>query len=180
MKAVERSFKELTSFFQGIGAADLDHTETTYLAHAIRVYQDLKKWGCNEEVCRAGMFHSIYGTEKFQRFTFPLERRGEIRELIGERAEWLTYLYCAVLRASIDPNLEREEGPFVIEDRIEGKEVELTREDFDALVRVHLCDWLEQVSRSEEWTYRRDAYRKMAEWMGGEGLKSFEEVYSGK
>ena len=96
MKAVERSFKELTSFFQGIGAADLDHTETTYLAHAIRVYQDLKKWGCNEEVCRAGMFHSIYGTEKFQRFTFPLERRGEIRELIG--ADSLGYLSLNGLR----------------------------------------------------------------------------------
>ena len=68
----------------------------------------------------------------------------------------------------------------MIEDRIEGREVELSRADFDDLVRVHLCDWLEQVSRSEEWTYRRDAYRKMAEWLGGEGPKSFEEVYSGK
>ena len=38
------------------------------------------------------MFHSIYGTERFQGFTLPLERRGEISALIGERAERLAYL----------------------------------------------------------------------------------------
>ena len=99
--------------------------------------------------------------------------------MIGERAEWLAYLNCAVLRASIEPNLDSEEGPFVIEDRIAGKEVELTREDFDDLVRVHLCDWLEQVPRSEEWTYRRDAYGQMADWLGGAALEAFATVYAG-
>ena len=34
------------------------------------------------------MFHSIYGTEKFQGFTFPLERRDEVRTLIGDRADF--------------------------------------------------------------------------------------------
>ena len=71
-----------------MGAADLAHTEKSYLAHAISVYQDLKKWGCVEEECRVGMFHSIYRTEVFQRFTFPLERRGEIRCLGGRRGPW--------------------------------------------------------------------------------------------
>jgi len=179
MITVERSLREMTDFFQEIGAADLRHTHKTYLAHAISVYTDLKKWGCDEELCRVGIFHSIYGTEKFQAFTLSLQRRGEIRELIGERAEWLAYLNCAVLRASIEPNLDSEEGPFVIEDRIAGKEVELTREDFDDLVRVHLCDWLEQVPRSEEWTYRRDAYRQMADWLGGAALEAFATVYAG-
>lgn len=179
MTIVERSFREMTDFFQEIGAADLRHTHKTYLAHGISVYTDLKQWGCDEELCRVGMFHSIYGTEKFQSFTLPLERRGEIRALIGERAERLSYLNCAVLRASIDPNLASEEGPFVIDDRITGEPVELSREDFDDLVRVHLCDWLEQVPRSDEWGYRRDAYRKMAEWLGGVALESFEEVYAG-
>ena len=41
------------------------------------------------------MFHSIYGTEKFQGFTLPLERRAEVRALIGDRAERLAYLNCA-------------------------------------------------------------------------------------
>ena len=179
MTVVERSFREMTDFFQEIGAADLRHTHKTYLAHGISVYTDLKKWGCDEELCRVGMFHSIYGTEKFQAFTLPLERRGELGELIGERAERLVYLNCVVVRASIEPNLESAEGPFAIEDRIAGAKVELSREDFDDLVRVHLCDWLEQVPRSEEWMYRREAYRQMAEWLGGLALASFAKVYAG-
>ena len=36
--------------------------------------------GCPEDVCRAGMFHSIYGTEKFQGFTLPLGRRDDVRD----------------------------------------------------------------------------------------------------
>jgi hypothetical protein len=169
----------MTDFFQAIGAADLQHTHKTYLAHGISVYTDLKKWQCDEELCRVGMFHSIYGTEKFQAFTLPLQRREEIRALIGERAERLSYLNCAVLRTSIDPNLQNADGPFVIEDRIAEESVELSRQDFDDLVRVHLCDWLEQVPRAEEWDYRRGAYRKMAEWLGGVVLASFDEVYAG-
>jgi hypothetical protein len=179
MSVVERLFREMTDFFQEIGAADLRHTHKTYLAHGISVYTDLKKWGCDEELCRVGMFHSIYGTEKFQSFTLPLERRAEIRALIGDRAERLSYLNCAVLRASIEPNLASHDGPFTIDDRITGQSVELSREDFNDLVRVHLCDWLEQVPRSAEWDYRRDAYRQMAEWLGGAALVSFDEVYAG-
>ncbi len=179
MTAVERSFREMTDFFQEIGAADLPHTGKTYLAHGISVYNDLKKWGCDEELCRVGLYHSIYGTEKFQGFTLSVERRAEIRTLIGERAERLSYLNCAVLRASIERNLDSDEGPFAIDDRICGEVVELSREDFDDLLRVHLCDWLEQVPRSQEWTYRRDAYRRMAEWLGGVALESFEQVYAG-
>ena len=179
MTVVERSFRAMTDFFQGIGAADLQHTHKTYLAHGISVYTDLKKGKCDEELRRVGMFHSIYGTEKFEAFTLPLQRREEIRALIGERAERLSYLNCAVLRTSIDPNLQNADGPFVIEDRIAEESVELSRQDFDDLVRVHLCDWLEQVPRAEEWDYRRGAYRKMAEWLGGVALASFDEVYAG-
>jgi (p)ppGpp synthase/HD superfamily hydrolase len=68
------TFKQLTDFFISIGAVQIEHTEKGYLAHAIGVHNDLKFWGCDEEVCRAGMFHSIYGTEFFQRFTLPVGR----------------------------------------------------------------------------------------------------------
>ena len=112
------------------------------------------------------MFHSIYGTEKFQGFTLPLERRGEVRALIGDRAEYLAYLNCAMDRASFDRALDQAVEPYRIIDRITGDEVPLSQHDFDDLCRVHLFDWLEQVPRSQEWDYRRAAYRKMAERLG--------------
>ena len=81
---MEHNFKQLTNFFIEVGADQIPHSDKSYLAHAIGVYNDLKAWGADEDLCRAGMFHSIYGTEVFQDFTLPLERRGDLQALIGE------------------------------------------------------------------------------------------------
>jgi hypothetical protein len=124
------------------------------------------------------MFHSIYGTERFQGFTLPLERRPEVRTLIGARAETLAYVNCAMDRASFDHVLEQAEGPYRIVDRLTGQEVELTRSDFDDLCRVHLYDWLEQVPRSKVWDYRRDAYRRLATRLGGAALEAYDRVFA--
>ena len=71
----------MTDFLVGIGIEQIPHTEKSYLAHLIAVFRDLEAQGSGQDVCRAGMFHSIYGTEKFQGFTLPLERRGEVRDV---------------------------------------------------------------------------------------------------
>ncbi len=174
---MDKHYKQMTDFLVGMGIDELPHTHKSYLAHLIAVFRDLESLGCPEDVCRAGMFHSIYGTEKFQGFTLPLERRGEVRALIGDRAERLAYLNCAMDRASFDRALETAEGPYRIVDRITGEAVEVSRPEFDDLCRVHLIDWLEQVPRSEEWDYRRAGYQKMAQRLGGEAEERFERVY---
>src|SRR5438045_7964638 len=154
------SFRELTDFLHGLGVEKVGHTGKTYLAHLVAVYRLLEAQGFPEDVCRAGMFHSVYGTEKFQGFTLPLERRPEVRALIGERAERLAYLNCAMDRASLDRSLERSAPPYAIRDRLSGAEVALGADDFDDLCRVHLYDWLEQAPRSRlGFGYRRSAYR---------------------
>jgi hypothetical protein len=177
-RLMTKEFKRLTDFLVGIGIEHVPHTKKTYLGHLIAVYRDLEALGCPEEVCRAGMFHSIYGTEKFQGFTLPLERRGEIRDLIGERAEYLSYLNCAMDRASFDHALDSLAEPYPIVDRITGEPVPLARADFDDVCRVHLVDWLEQVPRTRGWDYRRSAYRKMAERLGGPALASYDRVFA--
>jgi hypothetical protein len=168
----------LTDFLVGMGVEQVPHTHKSYLAHLIAVFRSLEAMGCPEDVCRAGMFHSIYGTERFQGFTLPLERRGEVRALIGDRAERLAYLNCAMDRASFDRALDQAGEPYRITDRITREEVPLSRHDFDDLCRVHLADWLEQVPRSQEWGYRRAAYRRMAERLGGPDEENYEEIFA--
>jgi hypothetical protein len=175
---MDKNFKRMTDFLVGIGIEQVPHTQKSYLAHLIAVFRDLERAGCPEDVCRAGMFHSIYGTEKFQGFTLPLERRGEVRALIGDRAEYLAYLNCAMDRPSFDRAVEEKVEPYRFIDRISGLEVQLGQEDFDDLCRVHFYDWLEQVPRSQEWDYRRAAYRRMAERLGTTAEDNFERVYS--
>jgi hypothetical protein len=174
---MDKEFKRMTDFLLGIGIEQVPHTHKSYLAHLIAVFRDLESLGCPQDVCRAGMFHSIYGTEKFQGFTLPLDRRDEVRALIGDRAEYLAYLNCAMDRASFDQALDRKIDPLPIIDRITGQEVQLAQRDFDDLCRVHLVDWLEQVPRSQEWDYRRPAYRRMAERLGQGAVEDYERVY---
>jgi hypothetical protein len=175
---MDKDYKRLTDFLLGMGVEQVPHTDKSYLAHLIAVYRILESQGYSQDVCRAGMFHSIYGTEKFQGFTLPLGRRDEIRALIGDRAERLAYLNCAMDRASFDRALARPNEPYRIVDRITGEPVELSRADFDDLCRVHLFDWLEQVPRSREWDYRRSAYHKMAERLGPEAEEDYERTYA--
>jgi hypothetical protein len=174
---MDKEFKRMTDFLLGIGIEQVPHTHKSYLAHLIAVFRDLESLGCPQDVCRAGMFHSIYGTEKFQGFTLPLDRRDEVRALIGDRAEYLAYLNCAMDRASFDQVLDRKIDPLPIIDRITGQEVQLAQRDFDDLCRVHLVDWLEQVPRSQEWDYRRPAYRRMAERLGQGAVEDYDRVY---
>src|SRR5207244_2745864 len=147
------------------------------LAHAIGVYRDLEAWGCDADICRAGMFHSIYGTERFQLFTLPLDRRPDLQALIGDRAERLAYLHCAMDRTFFDQNLKRENS-CRFRDRFANVELELTPQDYHDLCVIQLCDWLEQVPRSREWNYRREAFERLAKRLGEKARAEHRRVYA--
>jgi hypothetical protein len=174
---MDPKWKQMTDFLTGLGVEEVAHTSKSFLGHLIGVYRDMEARGCTVEVCRAGMFHSIYGTERFQGFKLPLERRLDVRALIGDRAERLAYLNCALHRASLDRALESSQEPFEIVDRLTGEVVALSQADFDDLCRVHLYDWLEQVPRSKQWDYRRQAYERMAARLGRVALEAYDHVF---
>src|SRR5436190_17801280 len=134
-----RSFRELTDYLVALGVDKVSHSKTRFLSHLIGVYRDLKEWGCPEHLALAGLFHSIYGTEAFQGFSLPLDRRAEVRELIGERAERLAYVNCALTRESLDASVAAS-GPPRLWDRFEDRPLELTDEEFTDLITLHLCD----------------------------------------
>jgi hypothetical protein len=174
------SLKRLTDFLIGHGIDRIGHSNKTYLAHLIAVYRYLERMGCGEEVARAGMFHSIYGTELFQGFKLPLEDRAQVRDLIGARAERLAYLNCAMDRASFDRAVAEGTTPHRFHDRLTGEQVELPSEDFDDLCRIHLYDWLEQLPRCARWDYRRPGYQAMAGRLGGVATAEFARIYAGE
>ena len=173
------TLKQLTDFLVNLGIEQIAHTQKNYLAHLITVYKLMQAAGCDEDLCRAGLFHSIYGTEKFQGYKLPLERRAELAELIGGRAERLAYWNCLMDRGSLDELLRQADEPFLIRNRESGEAMPLTRGEYDDLCCVHLFDWLEQAPRSRfGWDYRRQAYRQMAERLGDGAIEAFDQVYA--
>src|SRR5690349_1452469 len=117
------TWKELTDFLVNLGIEQVAHTQKNYLAHLISVHTLMQSAGCDEELCRAGLFHSIYGTEKFQGFKLPVSRRLELAAMIGERAERLAYWNCLMDRSSLDgllaedESLEQLEEPYRLRNR---------------------------------------------------------------
>lgn len=173
------TLKQLTDFLVNLGIEQIAHTQKNYLAHLISVYRLMQASGCDEDLCRAGLFHSIYGTEKFQGFKLPLDRRAELAAMIGDRAERLAYWNCQMDRASLDELLTQAPEPFLLRNRESGELMPLSRRELDDLACVHLFDWLEQAPRSRfGWDYRRQAYRQMAERLGGSALAVYDSVFA--
>ncbi len=171
-------FKECTDYIVSLGAAEVAHTEKTYLAHAIGVYNDMKAWNGSDDLCYAALFHSIYGTQGFQSFTLPLERRPELQSLIGEYAEKIAFVNCFMDRATLDAQVREEKEQYPIRNRVTDETMALTKQEYEDVICLHLCDLLEQVERSNAWNSRRAAYRGMAERLGGVALESYDKVFA--
>ena len=170
--------KTMTDFVIQVGADNVQHSGKTYLAHVIGVYRLMKSWAEEDEMCRAAIFHSIYGTEGFQDFTLPLDRREEVCALIGERAEQLSYANSAMNRASFYGQVENDQDDYQIKDRITGGNIDLTARAFEDLIRLHLCDFLEQVERDKGWQYERETMKAMSNRLGGIALDTYQSVFT--
>jgi uncharacterized protein (TIGR02466 family) len=71
---------------------NIKHSNEFFINHLIGVYNILKQINQKEDVCLAGLFHSIYGTDSFKT-NLSIERK-QIKELIGEYSEQLVYEFC--------------------------------------------------------------------------------------
>ncbi|NNE18900.1 MAG: hypothetical protein HKN10_10535 [Myxococcales bacterium] len=163
----EPRLAKLRAYYEQLGIADRKHTQRTFWDHVEGTYRLLESWRCARAVCEAGVFHSIYGTERFRSFELPLDRRPELQALIGEEAEELAYLNCFMERSTFDADIQRPEPPPRIRHRTAGVEIRIAPDRFDALCCVHLADWVESVGRWKGWNERRATYDRLAQCLGG-------------
>lgn len=70
---------------------NIPHNGKSFFQHLVGVYDKLRYWQCDEDICFAGLFHSIYGNEIFK--TVVEKDRNIIKDLIGNKAENLVYLF---------------------------------------------------------------------------------------
>lgn len=174
---------QLYDFLVSLGTAEVAHTGHDFLTHLKAVQGVLEDAGADPEISRAGLFHSIYGTEGFQDFSLPLEERAQVRALLGDRAEFTAYCNCVMDRSTLDAAVASAVAGggdnFEIRDREGNPPIALTRAQLTDLSELHLFDWLEQVDRSDRgWGYRREAYRQMAELVGKRALAAYEAKFA--
>ena len=91
-----KMFLPLIEYLKEVGCEKKKHSKGTrnLLHHLVSVSALLSERGASDDLCKAGLFHSIYGTSHFKSKTVSLDERDKIKKLIGEWAETLVYEFC--------------------------------------------------------------------------------------
>ncbi len=138
--------REHLELLQELGTAGHPHTGGTLLEHLRGTCERLESWGNPEEVCRAGLFHSIYGTRSYRIRSVELGDRDRIRGAIGELAEELAYLFCVTDRREFWSGIEKEK--ILLHDLVHNREVTISRDTLARLLEIEVANYLDQLPRS--------------------------------
>lgn len=141
---------ESLAWLSSIDAESYPHSGRTLLAHLVGTFDLLRSWESPDYVCVAGMFHSVYGTNSFERSIMALDNRIKLRALIGARAERLVYLFCVAKRPlAFIEGLEN----FTIVDRVTGVKHAVTERELIDLLLIEYANLLEQGGGHEFWKW---------------------------
>ena len=119
------------------------HSGRTLRDHLLGTWQILRQWDCEEVVCNAGLFHSIYGTNAFGFGRLSRDDRSLVTRMIGAQAEQLVYLFCVSHRP--DAFLEAL-GTGSLYHREQGVPLPASRETCAALIEIECANLIEQGS----------------------------------
>lgn len=103
----------------------------------------LERWGAAPSLCRAGAFHSVYGTATFEAVTVDSAERPWVREVIGPEAEQLVFLFCFGDRRRL--MADNDGPPYTWTDHRTGATLELDEETFRNLVVLEVANFVEQL-----------------------------------
>lgn len=139
----------------------------------------------------------IFFPEGFQGFALPLSQRQDIINLIGEKAEYLAFVFCMVDRLTFDETVFNWTEPlpqnatFTLTSRPELGRFSMTldKEQWLDFTELTLSDWMEQVEgaaskpnpiflwkQGQAYSYRRYAYQKMSKILAAERVPRLSRV----
>lgn len=139
------------SALRGLRSHDVEvvlHGGRTLGEHLRGTHQVLLGWSQPDRICLAGAVHSVYSTDTFRHSVLPLDKRGYLRDLIGDEAEWLVFLFCSTNRREILSALQRgdleQANALRVADRRTGSALSLSVRDIGDLAVLHMANLAEQ------------------------------------
>ena len=146
------------------GAERIEHPGGTLYAHLGRVHDRLGALGHDPHVRLAGLAHAAYGTDGFDRSLLAVADRAVLRELVGERAEALIYLYGACDRSRTWRALP---GTRQVWDRFTGGVHELAPEQAGPFTDLSIVNELDVAEQDPTFVARHGAYFRelFASWV---------------
>lgn len=141
MIAAEADLHALLERLEYLGARRIRHSGRSLFDHLVGTFRLLDTWSCPRNVCIAGLFHSVYGTNVF----VPGARIDAVRESlsqwIGADAERLVHLFSVSSRprALLDAIDRRE-----ITDRFTGERIPVDDLSLRGLLVIECANLMEQ------------------------------------
>ena len=141
--------KETKSRQEKIGLLDtlsiqhVEHFGRPLKEHLVGTHDLLERWGCSEDLCLAGLFHSVYGTGTFKSVSLPADRRQSLRQLIGVYAESLVYVFCMSDRRKL--LMDNQSAPYYWVSHLNHERTGLSYETLADLVELEVANYLEQL-----------------------------------
>jgi hypothetical protein len=117
--AAAQTGAEAIALLRELGAEQIDHPGGTLLAHLVRVRDRLARWEARPALQLAGLCHAFYGTDGFATALLPIDRRAELRSVIGGEAEAQVHFYASCDRTASYPTLASPSPAF--RDRFTGR-----------------------------------------------------------
>jgi hypothetical protein len=159
---MDEQLENRLQFLRKANTDTMPHSDRGLLHHLLGTRQLLVEWGARPVLCDAGLFHSVYGTEHYELKAIPLTMRNEVRQLIGEEAESLAWLFCMIRRETLDQNLGRD-GEFRVQHRLTDEWLPLTKTQFQDLSTLTMANSLEAFPRCS-WIGRRNLRRYLRQF----------------
>ena len=171
--------EEAAAFLAEIGFEDVDHSNRSLTVHLIGTQQLLERWGCHVRVSRAGLIHSIYGTDYFRQQSVDPSERERISAMAGTEAERLAYLFGVMKRDSFYRNFTAADGPPMVVDRFTGSSIPLTEQELSDLAHIEVANRLEQQphTRPQKRYFRRAELLAMCPRLNPAARAALDEAY---
>ena len=128
-------------------AARLSHSGRSFLAHLVGTHRILVAWRMPPSVCAAGLLHSAYSTQFYPHSLLAYSDRNHLREIVGQRAEYLIACFCNLDRKAMWKDFAggslKGPGPFHAR-RLDGTAIPISPRTLRHLVVIESANVAEQ------------------------------------
>lgn len=142
------------------------HSRQTFRHHLIGTFSTLHAWNQPRDVCRLGLFHTGYSGDLFHFYLFDAASdsgRSVLRDIVGDEAEGLIYLFGTVNRGSLAglsgamnrshfmvPSYLQRDINHPVYHRIEGS-VAVSSRTVAKLIVATMADYIDQMVLVNGW-----------------------------
>ena len=167
-----------------LGAAEVAHSRDALFDHLEGTHALLLSWGAREELCDAGLFHSVYGTETFQHPGLTIALRDRVQKVIGLEAEEIVYInHVKDTQSFLGSAVAWQPGEEVPQllCRFTGDAIACGERSFFDLIHLTLANALEQAPRVPQYygVAEQRFYRSLLRLAPDGARADFERLFGG-